>query len=232
MPNPPLWNYQGSTTTIYNPYANMHDVIEAPVEWFTSNGYHISGIIHVGANDGKELAWYVTKKYQPILAFEPHPQAFEELKKHYWNHAISWNLALGSESGSLQLYIPEDGDTEKSSKYKSIPTEGHNWTNIPIGSTIIVPVIRFDLWAVRGGIDLSPFNTVVIDVQGMELEVLQGFGLYLGVFDFLVIECSKKPVYDGESSAQEVVDWLEENGFRAVSPIEEHDNIFFVRKSL
>jgi FkbM family methyltransferase len=219
---------QGGGVT-YNPYANMHDPVEVPVEWLATAGYYIRGIIHIGANDGKELAWYVTKNYRPILAFEPHPRAFEELKKHYWNHALLWNLALGSENGSLKLYIPEDEDTEKSSKYKAIPTEGHDWTNVPVGNEISVSIARFDLWVIKGGIDLSPFNTVVIDVQGMELEVLQGFGNYLKMFDFLVVECSRVPVYDGEVAAQEVIDWLEENSFMAISPIEGHGDIFFRR---
>lgn len=227
-----IWNYTGSNVTTYDPYANMHEASEAKVEWLTNLGYKIRGIIHIGANDGKELAWYVKKNYRPILAFEPHPAAFAELYKHYWNHALLWNFALGSENGNLRLFIPEDGDTEKSSKYKAIPTEGHDWTTIPANDSIEVPLTRFDVWVYKGGIDLAPFNTVVIDVQGMELEVLRGFGVYLRVFDFLVVECSKIPVYDGEASAQEVIDWLDESDFEPVSPIEEHNDIFFRRKDI
>jgi FkbM family methyltransferase len=207
----------------------MHDPVEAKVEWLAQNSYTIRGIIHIGANDGQELAWYVTKGYRPILAFEPHPVAFAELKKHYWNHALLWPLALGATTGILKLNIPEDGDTEKSSKYKTIPTEGHEWTSIPAGSTIEVNVVRFELWVEKGGIDLAPFNTVVIDVQGMELEVLNGFGVHLNRFDFLIVECSKVPVYDGEAPAQQVIDWLEEKGFIPLTPVEEHDDIIFKR---
>lgn len=214
---------------MYDPYANMHEPVEPKVEWLTEKNYTVRGIIHIGANDGKELAWYVTKNYRPILAFEPHPTAFEELRKHYWNHALLWQLALGSENGTLKLYIPEDGDTEKSSKYKAIPTDGHEWTEIPIKDTIEVPLVRFDTWVQRGGIDLSPFNVVVIDVQGMELEVLDGFGGYLSQFEFLIVECSRIPVYDGEASAQQVIDWLETKNFIPLTTVEEHDDIIFKR---
>jgi FkbM family methyltransferase len=232
MANPPFWNFAGSETVNYNPYANMHDAVEAPIEWLNQAGYYIKGIIHIGANDGKEIAWYVTKNYRPILAFEPHPEAFAELKKHYWNHALLWNLALGSENDNLELFIPEDNDTEKSSKYKAIPTKGHDWTNINIGSSIKVPVLRFDAWIHKGGMDLSPFNVVVIDVQGMELEVLEGFGIYLDKFEFLAVECSRVPVYDGEPSAQNVINWLNKRNFMAISPIEDHGDIFFRRKNV
>jgi FkbM family methyltransferase len=228
----PLVQPPGGGGVTYNPYANMHDPVEAHVEWLTTSGYQIRGIIHIGANDGQELAWYVTKNYRPILAFEPHPQAFEELKKRYWNHALIWNLALGSETGKTRLFVPEDGDTEKSSKYKAIPTEGHEWTSVPVNNSVEVPLIRFDVWAYKGGIDLTPFNVVVIDVQGMELEVLQGFGIYLRMFDFLVVECSRVPVYDGEASAQQVIDWLDQADFEPISPIEDHNDIFFRRNGI
>src|SRR6266571_5183105 len=213
---------------IYNPYANMHDPVETRIEEFTKAGYVIRGVVHVGANDGKELAWYITKNYRPVLAFEPHPQAFIELRKHYWNHALLWNLALGAENGSLKLNIPEDGDTEKSSKYKTIPTEGHDWTKVRVGSSIEIPLFRFDSWVQNGGIDLSPFNALVIDVQGMELEVLQGFGNYLDKFTLLIVECSEKPVYEGEASTAEVVQWLGVRGYTPISSSEEHGDVLFV----
>lgn len=215
---------------IFNPYADMHDPCETKIEQLVDRGYQVRGVVHVGANDGKELSWYVTKNYRPILAFEPHPVAFAELKRRYGNHALLWNLALGSEAGILTLFIPEDGDTEKSSKYKSIPTDGHEWTKIPVGSTVNVPVTRFDLWIYQGGMDLSPFNTLVVDVQGMEMEVLEGMGLYIDIFDFLIIECSGTPVYDGEQPAHIVVDWLGQHNFIAITPIEEHDDIIFVNQ--
>lgn len=222
----------GGGGMIFNPYADMHDPVETKIEWLTQSGYEVRGVVHVGANDGCEISWYVTKNYRPILAFEPHPEAFAELKRRYWNHALLWNVALGAETGSVRLWVPQDGDTEKSSKYKAIPTEGHDWTTVPVETSIEVPLVRFDVWVYKGGIDLSPFNTLVIDVQGMELEVLEGFGLYLAMFDFLIVECSKVPVYDGEVPAQDVIDWLDEHDFMAVSPIEEHDDIIFRRKNI
>jgi FkbM family methyltransferase len=217
------------SSVIYDPYINMHDPVEAKIEWLTQNGYMVRGVIHIGANDGKELSWYVTKNYRPILAFEPHPEAFKQLYEHYWNHAQLWQLALGRETGKIRMNIPEDGDTEKSSKYMPIPTENHGWTNVPITDSVEVIVTRFDTWVGKTGIDLSPFNTVVIDVQGMELEVLQGFGVYINSLEHFIVECSRVPVYDGEPPAQEVIDWMENNRFAPLTPIEDHDDIIFRR---
>src|SRR5258708_18888104 len=34
------------------------------------------GVIHVGANDGAELVWYLDPGLIPMLCFEPNPEAF------------------------------------------------------------------------------------------------------------------------------------------------------------
>ena len=223
---------QSSGLLTYNPYANMHESVEAKIEWFTIHGYRIRGVIHIGANDGKELAWYVTRGYRPILAFEPHPIAFEELRKHYWNHALLWNVALGANNGQLALNVPEDGNTERASKYYPIIRPGHDWTQVPMTGLINVRMERFDDWVYRGGIDLSPFNAVVIDVQGMELEVLKGFGNFINQFELLSVECSREPVYDGEADANQVIDWLADRCFDRLTPVEEHDDILFCRSDV
>lgn len=212
----------------------MHELQRADVEYFTDRGFKIKGIVHVGANTGQELPWYIDHFYLPIIAFEPHPTAFRELHRIYNNFAICSPFALGNKSGSVILHIPEDGDTEKSSKYLPIETPGHDWTSIPITTEVSVPLIRFDSW-VRNHlniVNIEAYDTLVIDAQGMELEVLQGFGKYINGFHFLVVECSAKPVYDGEASAEEVINYLASKGFMQLTPIEEHDDIIFKRRGL
>jgi hypothetical protein len=63
----------------------------------------------------------------------------------------------------------------------------------------------------------------------MELETLRGFGSLLELFQLLVVECSEKPVYDGEAPATEVISYLRDRGFIDQTPIEQHGDIFFVR---
>ena len=124
----------------------MHELERAHVEYFPENGFPIKGIVHVGANTGQEIPWYLCHYYLPIIAFEPHPVAFKELHRIYGRFALCSPFALGDENKPLILHIPEDGDHEKSSKYLPVETEGHDWTKIPIASEISVPMVRFDTW--------------------------------------------------------------------------------------
>lgn len=210
----------------------MHDVARADVEYFTEHGFQIKGIIHVGANIGQEIPWYLSKNYLPIIAFEPHPVAFKELRRIYGRVVMCMPFALGEKGGTLTLLMPKDGDTQRASKYVPIPTEGHDWTTFPLEGEVQVPMVRFDTWARHHDtvVDLRAYDTLVIDVQGMELEVLKGFGSCLKGFNFLVVECSDRPVYDGEASAMEVIKFLAKNGFIRLTEIEGHDDILFRRK--
>lgn len=209
----------------------MHELKPARIEWFTEHKYKIKGIVHVGANVGQEIPWYLDKLYLPILAFEPHPVAFEELHRVYGRYIAAFSIALGQEDGSVVLHIPSDGNNERSSKYFPIETPNHDWTKVPMGEEIHVPMLRFDTWAHlnREYLDLSAYDTLVIDVQGMELEVLKGFGRCINGFHFLCVECSAIPVYDGEARVEEVIKFMHKNGFGRLTPIEEHDDILFKR---
>jgi FkbM family methyltransferase len=207
----------------------MHELTRAHVELFPEKGYTIKGIVHVGANIGQEIPWYLDKLYLPIIVFEPHPIAFMELHRIYNKVAMCNPFALGSKSDNLILHIPADGNHERSSKYLPVETQGHDWTKVPMSEEITVPVVRFDTWYRNHDhlVNISAYNALVVDVQGMELEVLKGFGNFLQGFEYLVVECSAVPVYDGEASAQEVIDYLKNKGFTPLTPIEEHDDIYF-----
>jgi len=207
------------------------EYMRTDLAFFRNRGDEIRGVIHVGANDGKEIPWYRAEGYGPIIAVEPHPEAFKKLVACHGREALCVRMAFGARfyKELLRLNVPADGDTEKTSKYNAIPTPGHEWTNVPQGVGVYALEIRLDDWASNSGLDLSQYNALVIDVQGMELEVLRGAQKSLRGFDFLSVECSAKPMYDGEAPAEEVILFLKEQGFRQDTPVCEHDDILFSR---
>jgi hypothetical protein len=69
-----------------------------------------------------------------------------------------------------------------------------------------------------------------VDVQGLELPVLKGFGEKLKWFKMLNVECSAVPVYEGGVPASEVELYLNSQGFVRMTPIEVHDDVMYVRK--
>lgn len=206
-------------------------MVESNLIYLRDLGCRFKGLIHVGANDGAEVDWYFANGCTRVICFEPHPDAVQRaVARHRDRQGLSYiQCALGEEAGSLEFFIPADGDDEKTSRYKPIPTLGHDWTKVPTGASITVPVVRFDDWAARNKLDINDYNTLVIDAQGMELEVLRGFGYYLSVFDYLCIELSHTPVYAGEASAAAVSQYLASQNFHQVSDVKEHDDVMFIR---
>ena len=77
-----------------------------------------------------------------------------------------------------------------------------------------VQTVRYDDWkqSIPRGL-LPEMNTLVVDVQGMDYEVLQGMGDELGNFDVLMVEVSSEPVYEGQRLAHEVDELLRGRGF-------------------
>ena len=192
----------------------------------------INGVIHVGANDGDEVPWYLEHSEGPVLCFEPHPAAFARGVERFKDEPrVRYvNCALGDQSETLLFHVPADGDDEKTSSRKAIPTKGHRWTRTKAGESIAVPVMTFGEWAARSGFRMYPFNFVVVDPQGMSMEVLRGFGTYLNYVDLLSVELSETPIFEGETPAAEVVEWLErEFRLHRRSDVKEHDDVLFCR---
>lgn len=202
---------------------------------FIEAGCNVRGVVHVGANDGQEIQFYLDHGCTPILCFEPNRDA-------YWRGEERWrgrpevvfvNAALAAEAGVVEMVVPEDGDDEKTSRYQPIPTPGHPWTAVPPGRKFGIQTWRFDTWARLTSTaypDGFPYNSLVIDVQGMEMEVLEGFGDYLDRFRYLIVELSRVPMYDGEVPASTVIAWLADRGFTQDSEVEDHGDVAFFKE--
>lgn len=206
------------------------------ISHFTEKGYDIRGIIHVGANDGYELKFYQQMGVEHIMAFEPIEEALEKLLSTWPSNStrLSYSkIALGSSSELKRLNLTK-GDGKSSSFLNRTSTRLEAWPDeIPTGERRLVEVVRFDEFIESpksGAINIADYNCLVVDVEGMELEVLKGFGKYLKEMDLLSIECSEQPIYEGGVSARDVIDFLTD--FQQDSPITEHDDIMFIRKDL
>ena len=57
-------------------------------------------------------------------------------------------------------------------------------------------------------------SETVIDVQGFELEVLEGCARLLSLFDLIYVECSFVEMYTGQALASEIFEWLHRRKFR------------------
>jgi FkbM family methyltransferase len=65
--------------------------------------------------------------------------------------------------------------------------------------------------------DIEPPALLKLDVQGYELEALQGCSSLLAHFAYIYVECSFIELYSGQALANEIVLWLWDKGYRLLS---------------
>lgn len=190
-----------------------------------------NGVVHIGAHNGEEVSQYLAEGRSPIICFEPQSQdAFPD-------GAELVSVAIGIFTGTLNLHIPHHIDsptldTMLASALPLIPANAiaNGWTPTPC-ETVTIPVVRFDEWASANGFEHESCPLLVIDVEGSEMEVLRSFGPYLDGFSELVVECSEPAIWEGGSTASEIVAYLETRGLTATTPIIRHGDIHFERKA-
>lgn len=191
-----------------------------------------NGVVHVGSHKGEEVSGYIELGRSPIICFEPQPLQ--------WTPRSGVTLsryALSDNSSRLTMRLPHhlhetiERDTQSASGLKLIPSRARSigWTPTAC-DFIYARAIRFDEWADLTGFSCGSCSLLVVDVQGMELQVLSGFGEYLSGFRELSVECSESPLYEGGAKAQHVVDFLAQKGFNQLSPILPHGDIKFSKE--
>lgn len=216
---------------------------------FTVQGFDLNGVVQGGANDGEEVENFIRMGVDHLIAFEPLTSAFNILQERYGDKAHCFKLGLHDTNsvGTLQCTA---GDGKGSSLFDGVwdhPEVLKNWNQgqAAIVDTEDVELVRFDTWAKKINntkytddqgnthiIDLSQYDTLQLDTQGNEMEILLGMGKWLKQFKYLCIELSVTPVYKGETPGAEVAAWLKNQGFTLDSPIYEHNDCFFVRSDI
>jgi len=214
---------------------------------FTTQGFDLHGVIQGGANDGEEIENFIRMGVEHLIGFEPLSGPFELLKR-YSPPAHIFQLGL-HDTNSIATLKATDGDGKGASLFDSVqahPEVQANWPDQKVLSgTEEIELVRFDTWAKKINntkyvdqyanthlIDLSQYDTLQLDTQGNEMEILLGMGKWLKQFKYLCIELSVTPVYKGETPGAEVAAWLKNQGFTLDSPIYEHNDCFFVRSDI
>lgn len=200
------------------------------ISHFTEKGHDINGVMHVGTNYGYEFQYYRQMGIEYFCGFEPLPLGIAEFVKNYpvlaTGKEFFFPFGLGNENINLSLK-QATGDGQDSTFLDPIEP-------IIFVDEVVVKVKRFQDLMIETYplIPIDQFDCLVVDVQGMELEVLKGMGSYLLKFSYLNIECSRDLKYGGSNTAQEIIDYLFSKGFRQDSPIEEHNDIMFIRSNI
>lgn len=183
----------------------------------------IRGIIHIGAADGGENAFYKSLKATDVLWIEANPEAYKKLlervepegivkkvKSYFYTSTMTANFAASDKDGFADFFITDNKD---SSSLLELGLHQNVYPNVLPEKTIRVTTKRLDNYFKESGNDPKKYNIIVIDVQGAELLALKGAVNTLQNIDCIVSEISPDEMYKGSVKIYELDAFLLENDF-------------------
>lgn len=168
----------------------------------------IKGIIHVGAHYGQEISGYNQAGVTDILLFEPLKSNYKKLKQNLTDGCIPYNMALGNQTGTIQMYVETDNHGMSSSILE------------PFEHLEIYPKIKFpyreEVYIDRLDqihFNRKLYNMLIMDVQGYELEVLKGGVDTLHTIDYIYSEVNLRTMYKDCVLIKELEEFLRSYSF-------------------
>ncbi len=168
-------------------------------------------ILDIGANTGQsaELFSRVFPRAS-IFAIEPYEPSYNAIVAKRLQRVHPHLAAIGASSGTVVLHVNSHAETNSLLAANSDGRRLFPEQMVSL-STTQVEMINLDSFAAREGLDRIDF--IKIDVQGTELEVLQGGQSVLSRARVIQIECNFIPTYEGSSVYSEVDIALRKAGF-------------------
>lgn len=175
-------------------------------------------VIDIGANTG-QFAVAAAKLWPmaTILSFEPQPACYRRLRDcaDKVRNIKTFNVALGSKREVKAMRINAH---HHSSSFLPM-TENHlaAFPEATESGTEMTEIVPLD--DALSGENLRGQVLLKIDVQGYESFVLEGARNTLQFTDYVVLETSFKPLYEGEKLFGDIVEMMRDYGFRFLRPV-------------
>lgn len=184
---------------------------------FQKHNIKPTGVLHLGASTGQELATYIQFGMKPMVFVEAIPSVYEQLKRNISGclEAIAINACIADEDGKEVVFNVSNNEAQSSSflelgHHKVIHPEVHYVEAINMTTKTVASIVR------ENNIDLSKFNFLNADLQGAELMALKGMGSLILYFKYLYLEVNMTDTYVGCPHVSEIDEYVTEYGFRRV----------------
>jgi FkbM family methyltransferase len=173
----------------------------------------LATVIDVGANRGQFAL--AARKWAPnarIVAFEPLPGPATIFRKVFRHDGavILHQAAIGYASRQQTMHVSARDDSSSLLPISNLQVE--NFPGTAEVATLDVRVAPLGAFLDAEFI-IAP-AMLKLDVQGFELEALQGCESLLPRFSHVYCECSFVELYCGQALACDVIDWLSARGFK------------------
>lgn len=172
------------------------------------------GIIHVGANVGQEAGRYA-KHGQRVVWIEPNPSLIPRLRANAEKHPGQTVIeALVSERDGDEVDFHIAGNDGHSSSILEMKEHRTMFPEVDYVDRARMTTRTLPALLAEHGVDLSSYDTLLLDTQGAELMVLRGAEPILGGFRYIQTEAPDFEAYAGCPTRETLVAYMAQRGFR------------------
>ncbi len=176
---------------------------------------NLKGIINVGSYLASEYDSYKKLDINNIIFVEANPNIIEKLKMHVGNECIVFNyLIYDKDDVELDFNICNHSQSSSLLDFKQ-----HKIYYPELSDVIDVIKLRtktLDTLIKEHHIDMNKFNTLMMDVQGVEKLVLDGFVKNIKYIDYIYTEVNFDEMYKDCVLFDVLNDYLKTHGFKLI----------------
>jgi len=191
------------------------------------------GIIHIGAHDLEEQNSYLSKGVNRIVWIEGNSDLVEknQSKVDGINQQLFNGIIYSEDDLDLDFNITNN---TQSSSVLNFSKHREYHPEVKFIETRKVKTVTIQTILGNNKIPPDEFDFINLDIQGVELRALKGFGKYLENIKYIYTEINSGEVYQGNDTIKDLDDYLENFGFERVesrmTPFEWGD-AFYIRKN-
>jgi FkbM family methyltransferase len=171
--------------------------------------HKISSLVHIGGHIGQEVNFYKSLDLDNVIFFEPVNEFADHIENKIRNlsNFVLHRCALGNQNSSKTIYIADKGKKDDSG---STSLKEPQKSNITFSTTRTIEVKKYSSFK------YSRIDLAILDTQGYELEVLEGFESKINTFKFLIVEFSNYEGYKNQTIYKDLNNFLCLNNFSFV----------------
>lgn len=178
------------------------------------HGLGITGVLHIGANDGQEAAEYEAEGCR-VIWIEGDPDVYERLCLAIASYPrqSAYCCLCSDVAGELVTFHVASNDGGSSSVLPPISDVFAAFEGLEIVATRELMTNRLDVCFLENGVSLEDCDLINVDVQGFELAALRGLGDNVQRFSAVIAELNWVAAYQGATRPHELESYLASHGF-------------------